>query len=453
VSGCEPGAWLAGAKLQVCPDISEEFLMLRTVTVLSMAALLVVGCGAVARSTHGYNVVMIVADDLNTDVGCFGKPVVTPNIDELASRGMRFDRAYCQFPLCNPSRTSFLSGRRPETTGVLDNMTPPRIKLGGVEFLPEYFKRFGYFAGRVGKIEHTEFEASGVIHWDIARDAVEQDYDTINPGHNAPSWAVSPNDDEDEPDGQSARQFVEMLQQQAGKPFFLALGFLKPHRPFVAPRKYFDFYTLDSIELPPGEGNSQLTDQEKREIIRAYRASISFIDAQVGFVVQGLRRLNLMENTVIVFTSDHGLHVGEHDRFGKKQSLQEGVARVPLVVVVPGAPGRQSTIALVELVDLYPTLAELCGLPAPVGVEGTSFVPLLDSPSRPWKVAAFTTNKESEGISRAVRDRRYRYIEHDDGTQELYDYDTDPLETNNLAHDRKSKRVKKELQRLLRQST
>ena len=202
--------------------------------------------------------------------------------------------------------------------------------------------------------------------------------------------------------------------------------------------------------LPPAEGNSQLTDQEKREIIRAYRASISFIDAQVGFVIQALRRLNLMDDTVIVFTSDHGLHVGEHDRFGKKQSLLEGVARVPLVVVAPGATGNQSTMALVELVDLYPTLAELCGLPAPDGVEGTSFVPLLDSPSRPWKAAAFTTNKESEGISRSVRDRRYRYIEHEDATQELYDYETDPLERNNLAHDHKSKRVKKELQRLLR---
>ncbi len=448
----EPAPGSPGAKLQVRPDISQEFLMLRTVTVLSMAALLVVGCGAVDRSPRGYNVVMIVVDDLNTDVGCFGKPVITPNIDELASRGTRFDRAYCQFPLCNPSRTSFLSGRRPETTGVLDNMTSPRLNLRGVEFLPEYFRRYGYFAGRVGKIEHTEFEKSGVIQWDIARDAVEQEYDTTNPGHNAPSWAVSPNDDADEPDGQSAGQFVKMLEQQAGRPFFLALGFLKPHRPFVAPRKYFDLYPLDSMVLPGSEGNSELTDQQKREIIRAYRACISFIDAQVGVVLQALRKLNLMDNTVVVLTSDHGLHVGEHDRFGKKQSLLEGVAKVPLVVVVPGAPGNQSTIALVELVDLYPTLAEVCGLPAPDGVEGTSFAPLLDSPTGPWKVAAFTTNKESEGVSRAVRDRRYRYIEHDDATQELYDYDTDPLETTNLAHDRKSKRVKKELQRLLRHS-
>jgi uncharacterized sulfatase len=450
VSGCGLAPGSPGAKLQVCPDISGEFLMFRTVTVLLMAALLMVGCGAVARSSRGFNVVMIVVDDLNTDIGCFGKPAVTPNIDELARKGTRFDQAYCQFPLCNPSRTSFLSGRRPETTGVLDNTTPPRIRLGTVEFLPEYFRRFGYFAGRVGKIEHTEFEESGVIHWDVARDAVEQDYDTTNPGHNAPSWGVSPNDDADEPDGQSARQFVEILEQHKGRAFFLALGFLKPHRPFVAPKKYFDLYPLDSIALPPGEGNSQLTDQEKREIIRAYRAAISFVDAQIGFVIQALRRLNLMDNTVIVFTSDHGLHVGEHDRFGKKQSLQEGVARAPLVVVAPGAKENQSTLALVELVDLFPTLAELCGLPAPEGVEGTSFVPLLDSPSRPWKAAAFTTNKESDGVSRSVRDRRYRYIEHDDGTQELYDYETDPLEMINLAHDRRSKRVKKELQRLLR---
>ena len=426
---------------------------MKTITVLLMAALLLVGCGAVARPARGYNVVMIVVDDLNTDLGCFGKQVITPNIDELAGRGTRFDRAYCQFPLCNPSRTSFLSGRGPETTGVLDNKTSPRLNLRGVAFLPEHFKRQGYFAGRVGKIEHTEFEKSGVIQWDIARDAVEQEYDTVNPGHNAPSWAISPNEDADEPDGQSARQFVELLGQQAGRPFFLALGFLKPHRPFVAPQKYFDLYPLDSIVLPKDEGRSDLTDQQKREIIRAYHASISFIDAQIGIVIQALRRLNLMENTVIVLTSDHGLHVGEHDRFGKKQSLLEGVARVPLVLVVPGAAGHQSTTGLVELEDLYPTLAELCGLPAPDGVEGTSFAPLVDSPSRPWKVAAFTTNKESEGVSHSVRDRRYRYIEHDDATQELYDYDTDPQEANNLARDRNYKRVKKELQTLLRRRT
>ena len=431
------------------------------------------------------NVLFITADDLRPDLGCYGHKVVrSPSIDRLAARGTRFDRAYCQYPVCNPSRTSFLTGLRPDSTRVLDNSTHFRKTIPDVVTLPQLFRQNGYATASLGKIFHRGLtmeelrpEMDDAKSWDSARYFQATPIGLTGEGRNLTGgrvpwcrWLAAEGGDEDQPDGQVAQAAVQFLETNRNRPFFLAIGFHKPHDPFNAPKKYFDLYPLDRLEpasdparrgadLPSAIGGGawarefeRFNDRDRREFIRAYYAGVSFTDAQVGKVLDALDRLGLAENTVVVFLGDHGFHLGERG-WWNKNTLFELSARVPLIVSDPRAKQRGSaTKRLVELLDLYPTLADLCGVTPPGGLEGRSFRPMLDDPQQPGKQAAYTQVKRGRIEGRSVRTERWRYTEWDGGGQgaELYDQDADPGEYHNLAGDPAQARTVTELKSLLR---
>jgi len=437
------------------------------------------------------NVLFIVADDLNNALRCYGNRVVqTPNLDRLARRGVLFERAYCQYSLCQPSRVSFLSGLRPETTKVWTLETPTRQHIGDAVMLPELFRKNGYFTAHAGKVYHTGEACEDPRSWDEeVRESGKfpPPQEVLRGGRaNGPKghsfdWMILKTDDADMPDGKVARKSVEWMEQLARdrKPFFLGVGFRRPHAPYAAPRKYFELYPPEKMPLPktspedfqripPAALNHEppdepMSDAEVRQYLAAYYACTTFVDAQVGVLMEAMDRLRLWDNTVVVFFGDNGYHLGEHGGMWHKNSLYEESARIPLIVAAPGgrAMGKRSP-RLVELVDLYPTLAELCGLPAPANLEGTSFVPLLDHPKRSWKLGAFTLQgrgkerteaaKEIEFVGKSVRTERWRYTEWDEGRQgvELYDERKDPRELKNLAENPKFAKTRAELQQLLR---
>lgn len=428
------------------------------------------------------NVLFLIADDLNCDLHCYGHPQVrSPNIDRLASRGVRFDRAYCQFPLCSPSRSSFLTGRRPNVTRILTNPRAGRFSTdytGTPHFrefipdtvtLPQLFRENGYFVARVGKLYHYgvpgQIGTSGLDDpksWEYVvnpagRDKAEENrIFSLVPGSfgGVLSWLAADGADFEQTDGLAATAAVSLLEQRSEKPFFLAVGFYRPHTPYVAPKKYFDSYRLDGIPLPTlsmddrsrtpaaayGSARPEqqtMTDAQRREAIQAYWASTTFMDAQVGRVIEALDRLGLAERTIIVMTSDHGYHLYEHGLW-QKMSLFENSARVPLIIAVPGAPGNgKSTTALAELVDLHPTLADLCGLSAPAYLDGTSLKPVLEDPSRTVKEAAYTQVRRGDFHGYSIRTARWRYTLWDRGDkgEQLFDMQADPGELRNLASD------------------
>lgn len=427
------------------------------------------------------NVIFIMADDLNNNLGCYGhKFVKSPNIDRLAARGVRFDRAYCNYPVCNPSRTSIMSGRRPDTTGVIDNVTPTRAVLGNTVFLPEHFKSQGYTTAKFGKSYHTGNEFEDERSW---TSDLREDQRSKNPPANTivlkrgPIRIVHGGDDEFW-DGFLAKEAVHWLDRNstAAKPFFLAVGFRRPHTPYIAPEKYRAKY--DATELIPllgpeehlanipklaltyHLGQEAFPKNQPGEMMAAYYGSLSYMDAQVGVLLDAIDRLKLWENTVVVFVSDHGYHLGEHGGLWHKMTLFEEAARVPLIVVPPGRPSRATvTPRLVELVDLFPSLCEICGLSAPQGLEGDSFVPLLKDPNAPGKKAAHTVASRGARIDatrrldpavmgRSVRTERWRFTEWPDGTRELYDHDSDPHEWKNLAADATHRELIAELKSL-----
>ncbi len=426
------------------------------------------------------NVLLIVTDDMNNDLGCYGhKMVQSPQIDKLAARGVRFDRAYCQYPVCNPSRVSMLSGLRPDTTQVMDLKTPPRSHLSDVVFLPQYFREQGYHTAHVGKIFHTGDDFEDPASWDVEvretgkhppEAAVIRSQNLNRPIKYGIEWDILSSPDEETADGVVARRAAGMLERLAAdkKPFFLAVGFRRPHQPYAAPQKYFDLYPTESIApldepaehlrrvpslaftYPPETPN--LSEQERQEIVAAYYACITFVDAQVGLLNKALDDYDLWRNTIVVFVSDHGYHLGEHGGMWHKMSLFEQSARVPLIVFAPGAKGNgKSCPRPVELIDLYPTLIDLCGLPKLKPLEGYSLRPLLDDPEAKWKPAAFTQVLRGDLTGRSVRTERWRYTEWDAGRQgtELYDHDTDPEEHQNLAGDPDWAEVQKEMRGLL----
>jgi uncharacterized sulfatase len=423
-------------------------------------------------------------DDLNNRIGCYGDPVVkTPNIDRLAGRGVRFDRAYCNYPLCNPSRTSLLSGRRPETTRVFDNTTQPRTYLGDIAFMPEYFKSQGYFTARVGKIAHGAFEH--FVQWDISESAAGRPpagsasgnaaiqkkaaRAAANEGGVPLSWTPTDRSDAEEPDGATARRIARIIEERRSGPFFIGCGFHKPHLPWVAPRKYFDMYSLDRIKLPATPANdrddipplaltfnpsdAKMTDHQRREAIRAYHAATSFMDAQVGVVLDTLDRLKLWDNTAVLLFGDHGWHLFDHHQLWRKMTVFEEAAHAPLIVHAPGKKEKASSPRFVEYIDFYPTLVELAGLAQPAGLEGSSFVRLLENPQRPWKPAAYTmVARGKRGFGRSVRTERHRYTEWEEGREgvELYDHETDLHEWTNLAGKTEVASQQRQLQQLLR---
>lgn len=469
----------------------------------ALIAALVMPVMAAADAPKKMNVLFIVSDDLtNNALGCYGGPEATPNVDALAKRGVRFDRAYCQFPLCNPSRASFLTGLRPDSTGVIENATQFRKNVPDVQTLPQTFRKAGYTVTRVGKLYH--YGVPGQIGTDGLDDAPswgktvnprgrdKDDEDkifTLSPKANGParfggvlSWLAAEGSDAEQTDGKIAAEVSKLLKEYADKPFFLACGFFRPHTPYVAPKKYFDLHPADKIVLPQvpddhrrsapaaafgshKKEQEQLTDELRQQAIQAYRASASFMDAQLGMVLRALEDLKLADRTIVVFFSDHGYHLGEHGLW-QKMSIFENSARVPLIIHDPRAKGNgRACLRTVELVDLHATLADLCGLDGPK-TDGTSLKPLLNEPKHEWDRPAFTQvtrgtptmtgQKIPEDakwfMGRSIRTERYRYTEWDGGKKgvQLYDYDKDPGELRNLADDPESKKIVVELKERLK---
>ncbi len=388
-----------------------------------------------------YNVLFIMVDDLRPLLGCYGHPEMhTPNIDRLAARGTVFNRAYCQFPICNPSRASILTGLRPETNGVLNNRTFFRDAMPNVVTFPEHFKKHGYHTRAIGKIEHEPTALDNELLWSIPAWLPQR------PPTSNLSWQALDVDDDELRDGKTAKRAVEVLEEIKDLQFLLAVGFRKPHLPFIAPIKYFELYdTQFSENVPdiiitrwnegrhfvdiPSEGGP-LSKEKTLELIRAYAATTSYMDTQVGRVLDQLDALELTENTVIVFAGDHGFHLGEHGKFAKR-TIFEVALHSPMIVSFPGQSLRGvKTDALVELVDIYPTLCDLCQLPIPSELEGLSMAPVIEEPTRPWKTAAFS--QVDIGLAYSLRTERYRYTERVN-TIELYDYHADPEGTMNIA--------------------
>jgi len=447
-----------------------------------LAAVAVAWAGLVHAAPPRPNVLFIAVDDLRPMLGCYGDTTArSPCIDAFAATATRFDRAYCQFALCNPSRASLLSGRRPETLGVVTLAKFLRDGNPDLVTLPEHFKAHGYETRSYGKIFHVtngnhDDEASwSVPPWPPRRptkavaagDAGPVD-ETSDHSDDDPA-VVAEGADDDLADGKIATKAIEALGELSGRPFFLAVGFHKPHLPFVAPRPYWNRYDPATLPLPsnaappagapafasndsaelrryrgiPPQG-PPVGDAEARRLIHGYHACVSFVDAQVGRVLDELDRLGLADSTVVVLWADHGYHLGEQGTWTKRTTW-EIATRVPLLIRVPGRGRAGAAVgAIVELLDVYPTLVDACGLPMPPRLEGRSLAPLLDDPARDWPhVARSLIAKQAPELGGAIRGRairtpRYRWIEWT-GTplpqpvQELYDHAGDPAETRNIA--------------------
>jgi uncharacterized sulfatase len=465
--------------------------MTTTRRLLWCVALLAATCAsAFAASSGKLNVLFISVDDMNCDLACYGNPVVkSPNIDSLAARGVKFDRAYCQYPLCSPSRSSIMTGLRPDQTRVFDLQYHFRTGLPDVVTMPQAFMRAGYYVARVGKIYHYgnpgDIGTSGLddppswqeFYNPAGRDKTTLETDVINytPKRGLGSAMAFLNDkpgrDEDHTDGKVATQAIALLEQHKDKPFFLAVGFYKPHTPYMAPKKYFDYYPMDKIEVPqmpvgyekamPAASlsstrpwpNFGVTHEQAREVKQGYYAAISFVDAQIGRVLAAVDRLGLRKNTVIIFWSDHGYSLGTHGLW-MKQNLFEDGAHVPMIIAGPGIKAGTPSPRPVELVDVYPTLTDLAGVSAPKNLPGVSLRPLLTNPTAAWDRPAFTQVQRVGFPGYSVRVAQWRYTEWDDGRQgiELYDEDNDPGEMRNLANDPRYASTVAELKALVKKN-
>jgi arylsulfatase A-like enzyme len=441
------------------------------------------------------NVLFIAVDDLRPQLGCYGSSEIrTPRIDALARRGTVFTRAYCQQAVCSPSRTSLLTGRRPDTTRIYNLVDHFRQNLPEVVTLPQWFKQHGYHAQGLGKIYHGGLDdppswsvpswpsraqpASPAAATQQARDR-QRERQQARRRNRGPSWRAPDVADSDLFDGQLADRAIETLQEVKDRPFFLAVGFHKPHLPFVAPKKYFDLYPPEKIRLPrnpfppkeaprmalhnSGELRSYsdipeagpISDEKARELIRGYYAASSYADAQIGRVLYELDRLGLREQTVVVLWGDHGWQLGEHGLWCKHANF-ERATHSPLIVSAPGQKHRGAkTEVLAEFVDIYPTLCELAGLPAPEGLEGTSLVPVMENPRRQWKKAAFSQYPRGRVMGHSMRTDRCRYTEWAEPGQEpvareLYDHRSDPEENANIADRPENRELVQRLSRELR---
>lgn len=441
--------------------------------------------GAIAESRP--NVLFIAIDDLNTRLGCYGfEQLHSPNIDRLASEGVRFDRAYCQFPSCGPSRTSVLTGLRPSETGMLHNRMSFRELAPDAVTLPQLFRQNGYHVARVGKIFHQrvplDIGASGSDDpgsWDevvnpIGRDRADENLMTIYTPQlgiaDTMGYLKADGADIEQTDGKVATESIRLLEKRGDSPFFLAVGFYRPHIPYIAPKTYFDLYDIEETRLPrlpddyrdtvpaaalsstPDWPNFHTTEREARECILAYEACVTFVDAQVGRVLEAVDRLGLRDNTIVVLWGDHGYHLGEHGLW-RKNSLYEESARAPLIFRVPGLePNQSDCLRLVEFVDIYPTIADLAGVGMPEGLSGVSLRPLLEDPQGEWNRPAFTQTLFLGAPGYSIRTDRWRYTEWGDESEhgvELYDHDSDPDEMNNLGDTKGHAKIRERLSQLI----
>ncbi|QDV45648.1 Choline-sulfatase [Stieleria neptunia] len=425
------------------------------------------------------NVLLICVDDLKPTIGCYGDPVaVTPNLDALAARGVRFDLAYCNQAVCSPSRNSLMTGLRPQTIGVYDLSTHFRDAAPDAITVSQHFQRNGYLAEGLGKIYHTghgnrdDADSWSVPSWRPKAPAYVLETNLAMRKRDAkgrmrgPATESADVSDGTYADGLIAEEAVhrlEVYQQQSDQPFFLAVGFLKPHLPFIAPQRYWDLYDKRNLPMPkvkalprdaPGYASTtfgelrnysdmpargEIDQATTRHLIHGYYAATSYTDAQIGKLLDALDRLNLTDDTIVALWGDHGWHLGDHGMWCKHTNYEQA-ARIPIIIAAPGGARGAGTQAMIETVDLYPTLSELAGLPTPAGLDGQSFAGVIrdaDATARD-----FVTHVYPRGgrLGRAIRNNRYRMVEwktiagpREDAEIELYDYQVDPLETENIA--------------------
>lgn len=428
-----------------------------------------------AEENQRFNVLFVAVDDLNCSLGCYGHRVAkTPYFDSLAARAVVFENAYCQLPLCNPSRASVLTGRRPDEIKVYDLDRHFRDAMPNLVTLPQLFKEHGWFTARVGKLYHYNVP-NGIgtdglddpISWQQrfnpkGRDTLEEEKITNAEPHRpisaALSWLAADGQDTEQTDGMIATEAIRLMREHRDEPFFLGVGFFRPHTPYVAPKKYFDLYPISTLKLPYAPAgdrddippaafahncpipNYGLSEETCIRALQAYYASVSFVDAQLGRLVEAVDELGLSEKTIIVVWSDHGYHLGEHLGVWQKRCLFEESARAPLIVRAPKADGNgHACERVVEFVDIYPTIADLCGLSIASDLTGKSLVGLLNDPRRDWESFAVTqVLRPGDGepvMGRTIRTSRWRYTQWNGGEQgqELYDHQNDPNEFNNLA--------------------
>lgn len=437
--------------------------------VFSLCALCAL-CGESA-SAEKPNVLFIAIDDLRDWVGYLGdRQVKTPNLDRLAARGVAFTRSYCAAPVCNPSRTALLSGLRPGATGVYDNGDDWRASPAAkVTHLTQHFKANGYYVCGAGKIYHGAYPPPADYWHDFASQGGGEEGAARGKRGKADSWGFGnfrfgpiPGGDDALPDYHIVDYCLGQLAKKHDKPLFLACGLHKPHLAWEVPKKYFDLYPLDAVKLPetkdreldgvppagaamakPGGDHKTITESGKwKEAVRAYLATISYCDAQVGRLLDGFDKSEYAKNTIVILWSDHGWHLGEKYHW-RKFALWEQATRSPLIYVVPGVTKPGSVCQrTVDFMTTYPTLCELCGLDTPKHVRGRSIKQLLADPTAAWDEPAVTTYRRN---NHAVRTERWRYIRYANGDEELYDHDADAREWKNLARDPRNDAVKKEL--------
>lgn len=478
-----------------------------------------------------YNVLFIPVDDLRPELGCYGaEHVVSPNIDRIAAQGTAFLRAYCQQAVCSPSRTSLMTGARPDTTQVYDLETHFRDKIPNVVTLSQHFKMNGYHTQSMGKIYHGSLddkpswtvkgqgyspvpqprlprvgaymspEGMAIMKAEQKRAAEQQKAQIKKQGKpltsrqkkalraRGPAWEVQDVPDDQTIEGALALNAISVLRQRAkqpNKPWFVAVGFHKPHLPFTAPKKYWDLYKRDEIELadnpyPPKDApkhsmtnwgelrnyygmpaKGPLDDDTSRTLKHGYLACVSFIDEQIRRMLDELKTLGMADNTVVCLWGDHGWKLGEHGGWCKHTNF-ENDANAPLIISVPGQKtAGQPTKALVDFVDIYPSLCEICGLELPSHLEGTSFVPVMDKLDRPWKKAAISQYPRGKVMGYALKTDRYRFVEwlprgtnpegaKVEGEVELYDHKHDPAENVNVAKRPENAKVVADMRKLLR---
>lgn len=441
---------------------------------LTGAVAVLPACKTFGQDSDQPNVLFMCIDDLNDWVGCLGghPDVKTPHLDRLAARGTLFANAHCSAPACNPSRASLMTGIRPSTSGVYHNPNPWRRSpvLKDAVTIPQHFMAHGYRAVGGGKIYHGGFPDPP--SWEAYFPSQTQNKPADPLPKNRPlngiprtahfDWGPVPIPDEAMGDSQVAGWAIGELQKHHNRPFFLGCGFYRPHLPWYVPQKYFDLYPVDKITLPNvkeddlddvpeagrkmakpnGDHRKVLQYHQWRKAVQGYLASITFVDTCVGRVIDALDASDYRDNTIVVLWSDHGWHLGEKLHW-RKFALWEEATHNVLMVIAPGVTkGRQRCRHPVSLLDVYPTLIDLCGLRPKPALEGKSLVPLLRDPDARWERPALTTHGRD---NHSLRTDRWRYIRYSDGSEELYDHENDPLEWKNLAGDPQHASVKRDL--------